>query len=261
MRGWFLACLLAAGAARAEDCPGCNPKKECAAHEEADAKAIKEAQPLLRDRDLFKRREGIEKLAWAAERHSNVRSKKLTAEMARLLSDPEAGVKTVALEKLGEFGEESVSIPAIAREIAAREKDAGNDKPTKEDEIKKWEDTMRILEACFAALGKTPLNPSAAVSLEKGLRHSNSWVVAAAAKSAGSFRKSKLVVKALVDQLAKFFASNVTEGNSAAWTAISVALPLATECNDIPNQKDQFDAGRWNSDWQKWMRANDKTLK
>jgi hypothetical protein len=263
--GWIatavgLALLLAA-AACAEDCAACTAKKICPAHEGADAAAVKAAEPLLRDKDMFKRREGIDALVEAGLKHANARSQKITLLLVKMLADPEGTVKSYAAEKLGEVGEEGASVPALSKEVTAIEKATPVDKPKKEEDQKKWEEQMRQVGSFYTGLGKFTTSPAAAAAFDRGIRSTSPWVCKAAAENCKGFRKNKVVIKALVDMLAKYFSNVVTEGNSAAWLAISMALPEATQCNDIPNQKDGTDAARWNSDWQKWWRANEKTLK
>lgn len=258
-----LAALFAAalGApARAEDCKDCQPKKECKPHEEADEAAIKEAQAKFKERDLMVRREGLDIVVAAAAKHPNCRSKKITAEIARLLADPEPAVKSYAAEKLGEFGEEAMAVQALDKEAKVAEKKIPVQQPDKEAEVKVFEADLKALDAIYSGLGKTK-SPLAAPSFDRGLHHASSWVIEAAARNCKPLKGNKLVIKGLVEQLAKFYSSSVNKGNSAAWTAISMSLPEVTGCNDIPTQKDGADASRWCSSWQKWWRENEKKLK
>jgi len=184
-------------------------------------------------------------------------------EIARMLADPESSVKGYAAEKLGEVGEEAIAVQSLSREAQNFEKALALEKPEKPDEkseLAKWEEQERVLNSLYAGLAKTK-SALAVAPLEKALRHSNPWVVRLAAENCHGFAGNRAIMKALVDGLAKYYAAVVTKGNSAAWTAISMAMPLVSGCNDIPTQKDGGDAGRWNSDWQKWWRANEKKLK
>lgn len=256
----FLAAFLAAGAAAADECAACKPGKICPTHESGDDAAAKEAGPLLKDRDLEKRRSGIDRLAEAAAKHLNARSKKLTNELVKMLQDPEATVKSYAAERLGDCGDEAMAAQVLAAEVGKLEKALAMDKPSKEAELRKWEEQLRVIGSFYAGLGKLPTQAGAAAAFDRGIRSANPWVGKTAAESCRGFKKNKLVVKALVDMLAAYFAKVVTDGNSAAWMAISMALPEVTGCNDIPSQRDT-DAARWNAAWQKWWRENEKTMK
>ncbi|MEK7466378.1 MAG: hypothetical protein AAB074_03095 [Planctomycetota bacterium] len=256
--------ILAAPAAFAEDCTSCKPGKICPPHDGADEAAIKDATPLLRDKDMEKRREGLDRLAIAAAKHLNARSKKITNEFMRMLADPEATVKGYAAERLGACGEEATAAGTLAAEVAKMEKALAMDKPNaekKEAELKKWEEQLRTLSNFFVGLAKLTTQPAAAAAFEKGIKSANPWVCKTAAENCKGFKKNKAVAGALITALASYFSKNVTEGNSAAWTAVSMALPEVSQCNDIPTQKDGTDAARWNSQWQKWWRDNEKSLK
>ncbi|MBI2923608.1 MAG: hypothetical protein HYY18_21340 [Planctomycetes bacterium] len=247
-------------AARAEDCKDCQPKKECKPHEEADDAAIKEAQAKFKERDLMVRREGLDIIVTAASKHPNCRSRKLTGELMRLLADPEPSVRTYAADRLGEFGEEAMAVQALDKEAKVAEKKIPVQKPDKEPDLKQFEADLRILDAIYLGLGKTK-SPLAAAVFDRGLHHASSWVIEVAARNCKPLKGNKLIMKGLIEQLAKFYSASVNPGNSAAWTAISMSLPEVTGCNDIPTQKDGGDAGRWCSDWQKWWRENEKKLK
>ncbi len=252
--------LCAALAAQAEDCAACKPGKICPAHEGADDAAIKEAAALLKDKDLEKRRSGIDRIAEAAGKHLNARSKKITNELLKMISDPEPTVKGYAAERLAECGDEAMAAQTLAAEVAKQEKPIAMEKPSKDAEVHKWEEQLRVLTSFYAGLGRLTTQAGAAAAMEKGIKSANPWVCKAAAENCKGFKKSKVVAKALVDALASYFSKNVTEGNSAAWMAVSMALPEVTGCNDIPSQRDT-DAARWNAAWQKWWRENEKSLK
>lgn len=252
--------LILAAAAGAEDCAACKPAKVCPAHEGADDAALKEAAPLLKDKDLEKRRSGIDRIAEAAGKHLNARSKKITNDLLRMISDPEPTVKGYAAERLAECGDEAMAAQTLAAEIAKMEKPIAMEKPSKDADVHKWEEQLRVLTSFYAGLGRLVTQPVAAAGFEKGIKSSNPWVCKAAAENCKGFKKSKVVGKALVDALASYFSKVVTDGNSAAWMAISMALPEVTGCNDIPSQRDT-DASRWNAAWQKWWRENEKSMK
>ncbi|MCE9584256.1 MAG: hypothetical protein K8T20_17355 [Planctomycetes bacterium] len=247
--------------ALAEDCGACKPGKVCPTHEGLDDAAIKEATALARDKDFQKRREAVDKLSAAAAKHLNARSKKITNELVKLLSDQEALVKGYAAEALGAGGDEPTAAQALAAEAGKFDKVLGTEKPSKDDELKKWEEATRLASSIFTGLGKLTTQPGAAAAIERGIRSSSPWVGKLAAENSKGFKKSKLVGRALVDMLANYFAKNATDATSAAWTAISMALPEVTGCNDIATQKDGSDAPRWNAEWQKWWRANEKGMK
>jgi hypothetical protein len=262
----LFAVIVAAGAARAEDCTACKPGKVGQAHEGADDAAVKDASALLKDRDIEKRRDGLDRLATAAAKHLNARSKKITGEFVRMLQDPEATVRGYAAERLGACGEEGTAASALAGEAAKLEKNFGmdkpdSDKPGKEADLRKWEEQLRTLSCYYSGLGKLTTQAGAAAAIAKAIKSANPWVCKTAAENCKGFKKSKVIAQALVEALASYFSKNVTDGNSAAWTAVSLALPEVTQCNDIERQKDGTDAARWNAQWQKWWRDNDKTMK
>ncbi|KAF0243857.1 MAG: hypothetical protein FD180_3025 [Planctomycetota bacterium] len=254
--------ILAASTALAEDCASCKPGKVCPPHDGADDAAIKDATPLLRDKAIEKRREGLDRIAMAAAKHLNARSKKVTNEFIRMLADPEPTVRGYAAERLGEGGEEATAAATLAADIAKQEKALANDTPSKEAEAKKFEEQLRTLSSFYLGLGKLTTQPAAAAAFAKGIKSPNPWVSKTAAENCKGFKKSRVVAQALCEALASYFAKNVTPGNSAAWMAISMALPEVTQCNDIQRQgQDAGEAARWNSQWQKWWRDNEKSLK
>jgi len=256
----MIAACMACGAI-AEDCGACKPGKICPTHEGLDDTAIKDAGALARDKDLQKRREAVDRLSAAAAKHLNARSKKITNELVKLLSDPEALVKGYAAEALGRAGDELTAAQALSAESGKFDKVLGTEKPSKDDDLKKWEEQTRFASSVFTGLGKLTTQPAAAAAIERGIRSSSPWLGKLAAENSKGFKKSKIVGRALVDMLASYFMKPATEATSAAWTAISMALPEVTGCNDIATQKDGADATRWNAEWQKWWRANEKGMK
>lgn len=250
-----------ASSALADDCAACKPGKTCPTHEGLDDAAIKEATPLLRDKDTSKRCEGISKLVAAATKHLNARSKKITNELVRLLADSDPEVKCPVAEALGAIGDEAIAAQQLSAEAGKFDKVLGTEKPKRDDEIKKWDEQTRIASSIFKGLGKLTAQAGAAAAMDRGIRSSSPWIGKLAAENCGGFKKNKVVVKALIEMLANYFSKPSTESTSGAWTAISVALPEATGCNDIATQKDGPDAARWNAEWQKWWRTNEKLMK
>lgn len=261
MAAAFLAAGLWCGAARAEDCPACKPGKLCPAHDAADDAAVKEAAAGLKNKDADKRCDAIDVISNAAAKHLNARSRKLTNEILRMMqSDPEPVVKGHAALRLGQVGDEPTAAAALAAEAEKQSKTIPTEKPGKEADAQKFEENLRLVGYIFQGLGSIVTQPAAAAGIAKGITASSPWVSKVAAENCKGFKKSKVVMKALVDALANYYTKVATDATSAAWVAISLALPEVSGCNDIPGQKDT-DAGRWNAAWQKWWRENEKTLK
>lgn len=252
---------LAGTMAWGDDCATCKPGKVCATHEAEDEVAIKEGQAKLKDKDNEERRAGLDRMAAAASKHLNARSKKITAEFVRVLSDADASVKNYAADKLVTVGDEATAVQALTADLAKLEKALPKEKPAKEADLPKWESSIDALGGVYRALGKLAAQAGTAATVDRGLRSANPWVASVAAESCKHFKNNKVILKALVDMLAKYFSQNVTDGNSAAWRAISLALPVTSGHTEIPVQKDGADAARWNAEWQKWWRATEKSLK
>jgi 2C-methyl-D-erythritol 2,4-cyclodiphosphate synthase len=256
----FAVALLIASRLFAGDCTDCAPTKICPAHTTEDDAAIAAAASQLKDADPQKRIAGVDALAAAAEKHLNARSKKITAELARMLADPWGGVKERAGEKLGLVGEPVASAQALTAEIGRQEKVAGGNRPKKPEEEKKWEAALSLTKTMYAALAETKA-PSAVATFDKAFGGSSPLIARHAADSCLKLKGQKGLLQALMDGMHKWVGTSQAEGVTDAFFSMAGAMEAVVDDEKKPKRANGKVAPVLMGEWDKWWKENEKKVK
>jgi HEAT repeat protein len=248
--------LVAPAVAVALDCDACTDGVPCVRHQKEQEEALAKFKKLRQHKDPIQRKDALDALGKLNDDHMNYRNPTVAEEIAKLLGDPESGVRQAALGFLRTNQHKETAIKAIAAQVGKQLDKVRKNRPMGKAAEKgrelEWETNMAWYKMLYDAL--VELAPDEAVDPTiKALDTDNMFLQDHVAGKAAAIRDVK-IVEALLKKAAQVTPTEDDEGKKRVFGSCAMALRALTQYPEDPGAMGE-------EKWVKGINAHWRTIK